>query len=141
MKKILLVYLVVCFISICLCGCGDENNTGNSVNNTENSETLDYISLDTSNCYYYLSIDDSLVSSERWNSSLVSSVSNYKVVISGAVSGLFSDCVLTFEYKSNGNVKQETVQLNAAGFASFSYGIVNAGYRAKVVSCEGKIYL
>lgn len=115
---------------MCLFGCDNQNNKG-----------LDeYIALNDSNCYYYLSIDDSQTKSEN----ILAGGKHYfisyrKITISGAVNGLFSDCILTIEYGEN--KIQKDISLNASGFATFEYTINNSSYKAKIISCKGKIYL
>ena len=81
MKKFLSLSLVVVFI-LGLIACGNENS--------EKASKEDYISLNISNCEYYLSIDDSFRSIASGTGS--ASGSNRKITINGAVSGRYFGC-------------------------------------------------
>ena len=131
MKKFLsLILLLVVVLGLVAC-----SNNG-STNGKEN----DYLNINSSNCNYYLSIDDSLMKSDSVYAAGQRWYSFYrKITINGAINGVYSDCTITFEYGENKT--QKTVELNAAGYASFEYRINNSSYMAKIVSCTGKLYL
>ena len=127
MKKFLsFVLAVVCMLG--LVACGNDNSTDGCIDIT------------VSNCNYYLSIHDSLIRTDRvyaagrWWSSIYR-----QITINGAVGGIYSDCSIVFEYGKNKT--QQTISLNAAGFASFEYTINDSSYTAEIVSCTGKLYL
>ncbi|MBR5388088.1 MAG: hypothetical protein IK147_01320 [Clostridia bacterium] len=127
MKKFL-SFVLLLVVVLGLVACGNESSSKN-----DSTQDSDYITLNMSNCNYYLSIDE--------NTTAFGSTGNIswrakKVTINGAVSGIYSDCVLTFEYISIGGKEQKTVQLNVAGFASFEYTTTESG-NAKIVSCTG----
>ncbi|MEG9429409.1 MAG: hypothetical protein VZQ61_00535 [Christensenellaceae bacterium] len=131
MKKILsLILLLVVVLGLVACG------KDSSANVTKD----DYTNITVSNCNYYLSIDDSLIKSDNGYAAGKRWVSiTRKITINGAISGVYSDCTITFEYGENKT--QKTIELNAAGYASFEYKINNSSYTAKIVSCTGKLYL
>lgn len=129
MKKILSLILAIGFIAMCLCGCGNRGD----------SDTVDYISLDVSNCYYYLSIRDNYYGTNSIGNPI------REIEINGALNGVYSNCVLTFEYGSSsgtGTKQTITVVLNAAGFTCFNYTYYRLDEEgiAKVIDCSGKVY-
>lgn len=131
MKRLLkiVVCLIACIICFGLTGCfGTSNNNGSGQSSVEN----DYIELTIDNYDYYLTIDDSVVSNFTAASTRFYC---HRVTIYGALSGIYSDCVL--HYKYNGNEME--VKLNVAGYATFDY-TVSSG-RLVYTRVSGKIYL
>ena len=131
MKKILsFIFLLVVILGLVAC----------SDNSSVNGKGNDYVSINSTNCNYYLSIDDSLIRSDSFYAGGQKFISIYrKITISGAINGMYSDCTIVFEYGENKT--QQTIKLNAAGFATFEYHINSSTYTAKIVSCTGKLYL
>jgi|GEM_PF-4827880 len=131
MKRLLSVVLSLVFV-LGLVACGSANSA-----NGNSAKEIDYIAINVSNCNYYLSIDDIYISTSSVIGS--SAGANRRITIHGAVSGLYSDCSITFQYKYANQTIQKTLQLNAAGFASLEY--TTASGKAQIVSCTGKLYL
>ena len=134
MKKFL-SFVLLLVVVLGLVACGSENSV-----NGNGSKESDYITINASNCNYYLSIDDSYITSSSVSVSAGTFTSiTRKITINGAVSGIYSDCSIVFEYGKDKT--QQTIKPNAAGFASFEYKINSSTYIAKIVSCTGKLYL
>ena len=134
MKKFL-SFVLLLIVVLGLVACGSENSA-----NGNGAKENEYVTINASNCNYYLSIDDSYITSCTIRASVGTFTSiTRKITINGAVSGIYSDCTITFEYGENKT--QQTIKLNAAGFASFEYKINSSSYTAKIVSCTGKLYL
>lgn len=134
MKKVL-SFILLLVVILGLVACGNENSA-----NCKGTKESDYVTIDSSNYNFYFSIDDSYITSSSVASSvgMLTSITR-KITISGAVNGIYSDCLIVFEYGKDKT--QQTLKLNAAGFASFEYTINSSTYIAKIVSCSGKLYL
>lgn len=125
MKKFAIVILSVVLSLFCFVGCnfGQEDETE--------------ISLTTDNYKYYLNLDSVCTGSGsaaggsfRWSS--------HKLTITGAIDGLYVDCVLY--YKTTDEGKEQPIELNASGFATLNYSVSNS-LKFIIVRAEGSIYI
>ncbi|MBO4623810.1 MAG: hypothetical protein J5691_08055 [Bacilli bacterium] len=130
MKKVSYNFVFLLCMIGCLFGCSTlsiNNNVNNSqVDDIEESKDI-VLTLD--NYEYYLTIRTQFRSSEvrgGWRASF------YDVYISGAIFGLYKDCVLTLE---NGTI----IKLDAAGCAQTTKTIINDKDDFVVVDVEGII--
>lgn len=132
MKKIISVLLTFFLSLICFSACSIEND-----NDNDNDDTHNIVTLTTDNYNYYLNLDpistgsgSALGGSLRWTS--------YKMTITGAVNALYVDCVLY--YKTQEEQQEKSINLNASGFATFTYTLT-LGDSFNVVRVEGEIHL
>ena len=129
MKKLVIGILSVILSLFCFIGC-----------NFAQEETTE-ISLTTDNYTYYLNLDKVCTGSGsaaggsfRWAS--------YKLTITGAIDGIYEDCVLY--YKTTDEGKEQPIELNASGFATLNYSVPFSAYNSlkfMIVRAEGSILL
>ena len=111
--------------SVCFVGC-----------NFSQEESTE-ISLTTDNYTYYLNLDNVCTDSGsaaggtfHWSS--------HKLTITGAIDGLYVDCVLYYKTTDEGTEKE--IKLNASGFATLNY-ILSNSLKFTIVRAEGSIYI
>lgn len=124
--------LAVMFILSCfsLVACNNEN--------TDNSEMEDsFIELTIDNYDYYLSISKVLTHSGSYLGGSLH-IASYQATVTGAISGIYDGCIIYYKLGQDGS--EQTVTLNAAGFAQFTYSVVN-GENIIYTNVVGRIYL
>ena len=114
---------VLCAFVVATClvlaaGCSFAAGTNQTEMKEDAANNTNEIKLTISNYDYYLTINDTVTSRRTYAQGTVE-ISSHEVVIYGAVSGLYQDCVLYYKVGEDG--KEQEVKLNAAGYASFEY--------------------
>ncbi len=130
MKKLLTI--IMAFLCMIFCACSpNKDSTDSSI------DVPDYIELTIENYEYYLSIQkvktDSgsfMGGSRRWVS--------YAATINGTVYGLYENCILSYKYNDSEQIYD--IKLNASGFATFEYTVVN-GNNISYVAASGRIHI
>ncbi len=123
-KNILSIILCFMFIlsAVGLVSCSDGKSE---------DDNYKFIELTLDNYEYYLTISSQLVNSVNISGGRIR-LYYYTVYISGAINGIYEDCVL---YLKNGS----EIKLNASGNANTSRTINNGEDSFNVVKVEGKI--
>ena len=131
---------VLCAFVVAAClvlaaGCSFTAGTNQTEMKEDAANNTNEIKLTISNYDYYLTINDTVTSRRTYAQGTVD-ISWHEVVIYGAVSGLYQDCVLYYKVGEDG--KEQEVKLNAAGYASFKYSS-SGKYRLVFVRATGTI--
>ncbi len=129
MKKTLAFIMLT--LSLALCGCNGNKNA------VDTSDSNQRIQLNVENYNYYLSIQKTLMESGAVMGGTYR-YSVYSVTVNGAVNGIYENCILTYKYRDSDELHD--IRLNAAGFATFKYSVVN-GNEISYVSASGEIYM